>query len=108
MLFDHRTYKCKPGTIAQHLKIYEDHGFAVQRKHLGDPFAYMVTESGEMNTYVHIWAYKDAADRATKRAAMMADPGWHAYLKLSGEAGFLVEQTTKLMTDVKFMKLPEI
>ena len=47
----------------------------------------MITESGEINTIVHIWVYEDAADRAKRRAAMAADPDWQAYLKKSGEAG---------------------
>ena len=29
-----------------------------------------------MNSLVHQWVYEDAADRAKRRAAMMADPEW--------------------------------
>ena len=49
--------------------------FRPRPSHLGKPLAYMITESGEMNTIVHIWVYEDAADRAKRRAAMTADPG---------------------------------
>src|SRR5690348_14658336 len=35
MLIDHRTYTVKPGTLAKHLKIYEEFGLAPQKKHLG-------------------------------------------------------------------------
>ena len=48
-------------------------------RHLGKPFAYLFTESGEVNTLVHMWLYDDAADRAKKRAAMAADPEWQNY-----------------------------
>ncbi len=102
MLVDHRTYKIKPGAMAAHLDLYEKHGMAPQTKHLGQPLAYMFAESGELNTVVHIWVYEDAADRMRKRAAMMADPDWQAYLKLSAAAGYLVEQKTSLMTPAKF------
>jgi hypothetical protein len=105
VLVDHRTYRVKPGKMQAHLEMYEQFGFPVQTKHLGKPLAYMITESGEMNTIVHIWVYEDAADRAKRRAAMTADPDWQSYLKKSAEAGFLENQTTKLMLPVKFAPL---
>lgn len=102
MLVDHRTYRLRPGTVPAALELYEQHGFATQVKHLGKPVAYMFSESGELNTLVHIWAYQDAADRATRRAAMQADPAWKDYVRRNAEAGYLVEQTTKLMIPAKF------
>ncbi len=102
MLVDHRTYTIKPGKMTAYLELYEQAGLKPQSRHLGDPIAYMFAESGELNTVVHIWAYKDATDRATRRAAMVADPEWQAYLKKSGEAGFIEKQVTKLMTPAKF------
>ncbi|MCF3936258.1 NIPSNAP family protein [Acuticoccus sp. M5D2P5] len=103
MLFDHRTYTCRPGTIKKHLALYEEHGFAVQKKHLGEPFLYAATETGDVNTYVHVWAYENAGDRETRRAALQADPDWQAYLKKSGDAGYLVSQVNKLMMPVPFV-----
>ena len=40
-----------------------------------------------MNSLVHQWVYEDAADRAKRRAAMMADPDWQVYLKKLVEFG---------------------
>jgi hypothetical protein len=105
VLVDHRTYRVKPGTLAAHLEIYEKNGFAAQTRHLGQPVAYLFAESGELNTIVHIWGYEDAADRAKRRAAMQADPDWKAYVKKSGEAGYLVEQRTCLMVPAGFAPL---
>ena len=102
MLVDHRTYRIKPGKMQAHLDLYEQYGYPTQTKHLGKPLAYMFTESGEMNTIVHIWAYENAADREKRRAAMVADPDWQAYLKKSAEAGTLEKQITKLMIPAKF------
>ena len=102
MLIDHRTYTVRPGTMPQQLKLYEEFGLAAQKRHLGEPLAYLVAESGELNTYVHIWVYKDAADRATKRAAMAADPEWQAYVQKNGEAGYLIAQKNSLMTPAAF------
>lgn len=106
MLFDHRTYACKPGTIAKQMALYEEHGMAAQQRHLGKPVFYAITETGPVNSYVHIWAYKDAADRATRRAAMQADPDWIAFLKISAEAGCLISQQNALMVEAPFFKLP--
>jgi len=102
VLVDHRTYKVRPGTLQRHLDIYEEFGLQAQTRHLGAPLAYMFAESGEINTLVHIWAYDDAADRAAKRARMMADPEWQNYLRLNNEAGYLLQQRTSLMIPASF------
>jgi hypothetical protein len=102
MLYDVRTYVCRPGTIKKHLELYAELGWPVQTRHLGQPVLYAVTETGNVNSYVHIWAYKDAAERAAKRAAMQADPGWQNYVAKSAELGALVQQDNKLMTDAPF------
>lgn len=104
MLFDLRTYTCRPGTVKAHLALYEAEGFEVQSKHLGAPFLYAVTESGMLNTYVHIWAYESADDRARRRAALQADPAWVAYLKRSAEAAYLVSQENRLLTPASFFQ----
>ena len=104
MLYDVRTYVCRPGTIKAHLAIYEEHGFEVQKKHLGEPVLYAQTETGNVNSYIHVWAYKDAADRAQRRAAKQAHPGWFAYMNRSAEAGYLQSQNNQQMTPVSFFK----
>ncbi len=102
MLIDHRTYTLRPGTMGKAMALYEEFGMKAQKRHLGEPLAYLITESGELNTYVHIWVYKDAADRAAKRAAMQADPEWQLFLQKTGEAGYLIKQENKLMTPAPF------
>ena len=102
MLVDHRTYRIKPTHMNTHLAIYEEFGLKAQWRHLGEPNAYMFAESGAMNSLVHQWVYKDAADRETRRAAMMADPEWQVYLKKLVESELLVDQRTSLMVPTKF------
>ncbi len=106
MLFDHRTYTCKPGTLPKHMALYEKNGLEPQQRHLGKPLFYGITETGPVNSFVHIWVYADAADRAEKRAAMQADPEWIEYVGMSAEAGNLVSQENKLMVEAPFFKLP--
>lgn len=102
MIVDVRTYRTKPGTLPLQLALYEKHGLKPQTRHLGEPFAYLVTETGELNTFIHIWAYESAGDREKKRAAMMADPEWREYLRLSNEAGYIVHQENRQMTPASF------
>ena len=105
MLFDLRTYTCRPGTIQKQMELYAEHGFHVQKRHLGEPLLYAITETGPVNSYVHIWAYESVADRETRRAALMADPEWINMLRLSAEAGYLVSQENKLMVEAPFFEL---
>lgn len=100
MIYDHRTYICKAGSVRKHLDIYVEHGFAAQSRHLGKPVLYASTDVGDVNSYVHVWAYASAEDRAVKRAAMQADPAWAAYLRISGEAGYLLSQENKILVSV--------
>ena len=103
MLYDVRTYVCRPGRVKPHLALYAELGLEVQRRILGEPVLYLVTETGNMNEILHVWGYRDAADRAERRARLQADPAWVAYLQKSAEAGYLLSQTTRLMIDAPFM-----
>ncbi|RYE94340.1 MAG: NIPSNAP family protein [Oxalobacteraceae bacterium] len=104
MIFDHRTYTCRAGTIRKHLDIYLAHGFAAQTRHLGQPVLYAMTDVGDVNSYVHVWAYENAQDRSTRRAAMQADSDWQNYLRVSGEAGYLVSQVNKILVGLDLPK----
>lgn len=105
MLLDVRTYTCRPGTIKKHLALYEKMGKGPQTRHLGEPLAYLVTETGDPNQYVHIWVYENAGDREKKRAAMQADPEWIAYTEESAKLGALIAQQNKLMRPVDFFPI---
>ena len=104
MIFDHRTYICRPGTIKKQLALYAEHGYASQCRNLGPPLLYAATETGDVNSFVHIWAYESAADRDQRRAVMQADPDWQGYLQKSAEAGYLISQETKILVSAPFFK----
>ena len=105
MLLDVRTYTCRPGTLQRHLKLYEQYGKPAQTRHLGEPLAYLVTETGNPNQFIHIWVYQNAGDRETRRTAMQADPDWQDYLARSAELGALVAQENRLMKPVDFFPI---
>ena len=105
MLLDVRTYRCKPGTLNAHMALYEKMGKEPQFRCLGEPFAYLITETGNANEYVHIWAYENAADREAKRGKMWSDEAWLAYVAESAKVGALEAQENKLMVPVSFYPL---
>jgi hypothetical protein len=102
VLLDVRTYKTLPGRVPAQLELYKKYAYPVQLRYMGEPLVYAVAESGELNTFTHIWVYENAADRETKRAKMAADPDWKIYLAENVKAGNLVEQNNCLMTPVAF------
>jgi hypothetical protein len=102
MLLDHRTYTVRAGTLRKQMALYEKHGLASQKRHFGEPLAWLVSETGDVNTYVHIWVYEDVADRAKRREALFKDPEWLKYIEMNAEAGYLIKQESKLMSPASF------
>lgn len=108
MLLDVRTYKCKPGHVSAQLEIYKKYGYPVQLRYIGEPLCYAVAESGELNTFTHIWVYESAADREEKRGRMAKDPDWAVYLAENVKGDHLISQETCLMTPVAFAPQPVV
>ena len=106
MLLDVRTYTCRPGMLKKQLELYEAFGKEPQTRHLGQPLAWLVTETGNPNQFVHIWVYENAGDRETRRKAMQADPDWHEFLARSAELGALESQENRLMKPASFFPAP--
>ena len=102
ILLDIRAYRCKPGTIDKHLKLYKEQGKVPQSRNLGQPLVFAVCETGDPNEYTHIWVYKNASDREKKRNAMQFDPDWVAYRIESAKLGALESQKNKLVNTVDF------
>lgn len=105
MIVDVRTYRTRPRALHAMLDLYEKTGLAVQTRHLGPPLAYLYTDAGELNTYMHLWVYESAGEREEKRAALAKEPEWQEYLRASGEADYLVHQSNRLMVPAKFAPL---
>lgn len=103
MIVDHRTYTLHPGKLGEFLKLYEAEGLPIQSKHLGKPFGWFVTEIGNVNQIVHIWAYEDLADRDRRRKAMQSDPGWAAYLAKA--SGYFMKMENKILRAAAFAPL---
>ena len=81
MLVEERTYTTHPGQWRPYLALYEAEGLGIQERILGRMVGYYHTEFGELNQIVHFWAYADLNERAERRAQLLADVGFQAYVK---------------------------
>lgn len=103
MIYEHRTYRLKNGSVGEYLRLVGGEGIAIQRRHLGQLIGYFTTEVGPLNEITHIWAYADLADRDRRRAALLADPAWLAFLP---KIQVLIEEgTNKILTPAPFSPL---
>ena len=102
MLLDVRTYKTLPGRVPAQLELYKKFGYPVQLRYMGEPLCYAVAETGELNTYTHVWVYESAADREQKRGKMAQDPDWKVFLAENAKAGNIIEQKNCLMVPTAF------
>ncbi len=100
MIVEERLYTIQMGRLHEFLAFYAEHGLAVQLRHLGRMYGYFYTEVGRLNQVTHSWAYRDLAERESRRASLDADPLWLAY---RGKAGaYLVDQTTRILKPAPF------
>jgi hypothetical protein len=74
MIYEFRTYRLKVGSLPEVLKRF---GEAYQhRKKLSELAAFWYTEIGPLNEVVHVWPYKDVAERSRIRGEAVKDPNW--------------------------------
>ena len=105
MIFDLRIYTLQNSKFAAWLKLYEEHGHAIQVKHCGEPVFYAVSEVGPLNQVVHVWSYESQGDRERKRDALMKDPAFQDYLRRSAEMGAHQHQESRILKSTSFSPL---
>jgi hypothetical protein len=73
-LYEFRTYTYGPGHVA---KVMEAWAPLVKARAAISPLIFAgYTELGPLNQWVHVWAYKNMADRETRRAQAMKPGQW--------------------------------
>ena len=93
-----RKYRLAVGGPLKWKKLYNEFGYEPQRKYLGEPVGYFLTEFGGINEVIHMWRYDSLEDRATKRAALFADPEWGKFI--SQAAPLIETQETAILSEV--------
>ena len=103
MFYEIRTYRLKNGAIPDYLKVVGEEGIAIQTRHLGNLVGYFSSEIGPINEIVHIWGFTSLDERQDRRARLMADPAWLAFLPKIRD--LIVTADTKIMTPAPFSPL---
>lgn len=104
MIIEKRTYTLKIGKVNDYLALYRAEGLEPQTRHLGQPFGYYFSETGELNQIVHMWAYADANDRTARRAALYADTEWRQVVPKLFE---LIERMESVILNPAFFVEPQ-
>lgn len=95
MLYEVRTYRLKPRTQDEVIKRF---GESYQtRQKFSKLAAFFWTEIGPINQIIHIWPYKDLADRTKVRAEAVSDPNWPPHI-----SDFIVEQLSEIFVPFPF------
>ena len=105
MIFDHRVYTIRANSLHDFLKLYETVALPMQRKYLGEPYAFFYTEVGHLNQVTHIWKYESADDRQARRDRMAADPAWQDYVKTVADQGLVEKGENQLLRPASFMQI---
>ncbi len=74
MIYEIRTYRLAPGSLAEVEKRFGE-GYE-HRKKYSELTAFWHTEIGPLNEIVHVWGYRDLAERARIRGEATKDPNW--------------------------------
>jgi len=95
MIYEVRTYRLKPRSqnevITRFGSAYET------RQKFSRLAAFFWTEIGPLNEIIHIWPYKDLADRTRVRAEAASDPNWPPHI-----SDFIVEQLSEIFVPFPF------
>ena len=97
MIIDERTYTVRPGRLAAYLEAHMADALPLMRKHLGEPYGYYTTETGDLNQFVHLWRYDSMADREARRSALYSDAAWVAYRERTGEKDWVLHQHNRIL-----------
>ena len=99
MILEIRTYEIQPGSLAEVEKRY---GEAYEhRKKYSPLFAFWHTEIGPLNEIIHIWSYKDLAERARIRGEASKDPNWPPKI-----SEFIKAMNVEIVTPFDFIPTP--
>ena len=95
MLFEVRTYRLKPRSQNEVISRFGE-SYETRQKY-SKLAAFFWTEIGPLNEVIHIWPYKDLADRTAVRAEAAAEPSWPPQI-----SDFLVEQLSEIFIPFDF------
>jgi hypothetical protein len=99
MIYELRTYRLVPRSVPEVERLF---GEAYEhRKKYSELTAFWHTEIGPLNEVVHVWGYRDLAERSRIRAEAAKDPHWPPKIR-----EYIVSMRSEIV--VPFAFLPEL
>ena len=96
MIYEVRTYRIAPRSLPEVEKRF---GEAYEyRKKYSELFAFWHTEIGSLNEIVHVWPYRDHAERERIRGEAAKDPKWNP-----GIQEFIREMRSEIIVPFNFV-----
>ena len=80
MIVEQRDYHVFTGKLPELVRLYQDEGIELQKSYLGNLIGVFTTDIGALSTYTAMWGYDSFAEREERRARMLADERWQAFL----------------------------
>jgi hypothetical protein len=80
VIVEERIYTLEVGKVPEYLRLYEQEGLPIQLPILGNLVGYYSSEIGDLNLIVHLWGYESFEERTRRRAELIANDGWKAYI----------------------------
>ncbi|MGR3782090.1 MAG: NIPSNAP family protein [Albimonas sp.] len=102
MLYEMRTYSVKVGKMAEALKLYSEEGYPALEAggHAMRLGGYMVSDTGPLHQLVHVWRFKDDAERRAHWKGVYADSDFMAF---AGKLRPLLDaQEVRLLSNAPF------
>ena len=103
MIYEERCYLFQPAHFQPFLALFEAEGLDIMVSHLGTLVGYFASETGELNTAVHIWRYDTFEDRLARRQALWNDPAWQTYAEKV--LPWIVRMESRLLRPTRFSPL---
>ena len=100
MIVEERIYTITVGSLPQYVKNYQEYGYEVQTRILGNMIGWFWTEVGPLNQVIHMWGYESFEDRLERRKKLFQDETW---LKcIEANRPFIVSQESKILIPAPF------
>jgi NIPSNAP len=80
VIVEQRDYHVYTGKLPELVRLYEAEGIPLQNEILGGLVAAFTTDVGALSTYTTMWRYDSFAEREERRARLLADERWKAFL----------------------------
>ena len=100
MIVEERIYTLEVGKVPEYLRLYEQEGFPIQLPILGNLIGYYSSEIGDLNLIVHLWGYESFEERTRRRAELIANEGWKAYVEKVRP--WIVRQENRILVPAPF------